>query len=224
MPVTEEGMALAIAYREGQVLIADMTAKRLGMIWERTIDPDYIDATIPEFAVAGASNITGGQDLAVKASDAFVSAYLWAETAEAHLPVGIDASNFYGLSETDASMANVLAASAAYTRRALALERPMAEALDYGLSRATRLARSEVLGAGRRSLATLAQRTRRFSGWRRQTSAKPCTFCAALADGRVHPWSKAVATHPHCSCTAIPVVRDIRERYLPATTAELEVR
>ncbi len=188
-----------------------------------TVDPEHLELTIPEFAEAGAANVVGGQHVAVEATDVFISDFLWAETNEAHLPKGMDPRDWVGLADTDAPLPAVLASSAAYVRQALAQQRPVAEAMNYGLSRATRLARSEVLGAGRRSLAELAQRTRRFSGWRRQTSAKPCEFCAALADGRIHPWSKAVETHPHCSCTAIPVVRDIRERYLPATRADLEV-
>lgn len=224
MPATEQGMALAIAYREYQIAAANATAKRLGMIWAATVDPEHLELTIPEFAEAGASNIVGGQHVAVEATDVFLSDFLWAETNEAHLPKGMDPRDWVGLADTDAPLPAVLASSAAYVRQALAQQRPVAEAMNYGLSRATRLARSEVLGAGRRSLAELAQRTRRFSGWRRQTSAKPCEFCAALADGRIHPWSTKVATHPHCSCTAIPVVKDLPERYLPATRANLEVR
>lgn len=224
MPATEEGMTLALAYREGQVLIADMTAKRLGMIWTATVDPDHIGATVPEFADAGASTIMGGQDLAVKASDAFVSAYLWAETDEAHLPVGIDAGKFFGLTGTDtATLPGVLLSSGNLVRKALEQGRPVEEAMDHGLYRATRLAKNEVLEAGQRSLSTLAQRTKRFSGWRRATSSSPCKICVSMADGFVHRWGDKVRVHVGCSCSAVPVVRDLRERYLPATTADLEV-
>jgi hypothetical protein len=223
VPRTEEALILATQYRSYQIAAADATAKRLAMIWAATVDPENVDGTIPEFAAAGASNIVAGQHVAVESTDVFISDYLWLETSEAHLPVGQDPADWVGLADTDAPLPAVLAASAAYVRRALEQGRPVEEAMDYGLSRATRLARSEVLGAGRRSLADLAQRTGRFSGWRRQTSSKPCRFCAALADGRIHPWSKKVGTHPNCSCTAIPVVRSLPERYFPATRADLEV-
>lgn len=223
MPATEAGWTLAVEYRARQALAADVTARGLGAIWVATVDPDHLEATIPDFATAGAVYVEGGQHVAATLTDAFVSDYLWVETDEAHLPQGVDPGQFLGLEDTDAPISAVLAASAAYVRRALAQDRPMEEALDFGLSRATRLARSEVMGAGRRALAGLAGRTGRFSGWRRQTSSRPCRFCAALADGRIHPWSRKVSAHPNCSCTAIPVVRGLPERYLPATERNLEV-
>lgn len=223
MPATEIGMALAMRYREDQVQIAEMTAKRLDSVWDRIVDPDDLDGTIPEWAVAGAFTVLGGQYLATSGSDLFVTNFLWAEVDELHLPVGAEPADWMGLTGTDAPLPAVLRSSGSLVRRALEAGRPVEEAMAHGLVRATRLARNEVLEAGQRSLADLAQRTRRFSGWRRATSSSPCRLCVSMADGFVHKWGDKVRIHVGCSCSAIPVVVDVKERFLPPTRADLEV-
>ena len=223
MPSSDESLALAGRHRLGQIALADTVAGFLGEAWT-IVDPDLEPTDVAMFGVAAAGVVEHGQAVAVGANDVFLADYLTAETGELYLPTGVDPDRFLGASETDAPLGGILGGGvAAYVRRALDASRPVEEALAYGLSRAQRLARSEIMGAGQRALAFLAGGNRQLRGWRRLTGKRPCAICRRLADGQIMSWSAKVQVHPHCSCMAVPIVRDVPDRVNPPTARDLEV-
>lgn len=59
----------------------------------------------------------------------------------------------------------------------------------------------QVLEGGRQTLHASAQADQQAKGWRRVTSGRACSFCAAIAAEGVIGTDVDFAAHDHCSCT-----------------------
>jgi len=77
--------------------------------------------------------------------------------------------------------------------------------------RIDRLGASAPLEAAQLSWQT-GLRVRRIPGWTRLAAAGACRLCTSLADGTILSPSTPMVTHPGCTCTAMPVTREVSIR------------
>lgn len=223
MPSSASGLALAQRYRTHQVFVRDQAAAVIGTLYASQVRVADLDRSAAEFAAYAAAVTLAGQTRAVHLSDAFLAAYLTVELARVVLPRAVDPAPFLGMrgAPRAGALVSMFTASKEYVRRALDDGREDADALRFGGYRATRLAQSEVMNAGRRALAAGMEESDDVCGAQRVLGPTPCPECLALADGDELDEDEDVEAHPSCTCVAVPLVCGLDNTYAPPTGEEL---
>lgn len=206
MPAIERSARITDAYRARLLILRDR-AVRLGQWTVRVEDIDgtgraWLERVVPQLEVIQRSGVA----LSVGYLSAFVASELGQRPAP---PPAADAP--VGQSPDGQPLAEALAAALITVKAAIKDQRPPDRALALGSQRAERLIADAALHAPREALhAGLTASP--IDGWRRVTSGG-CGACLASADGRVHGPEKRLRVHPHCRCTAEPVVRGVTESF-----------
>ncbi len=223
MPSSASALALAERYRVRQVAVRDRTTATVATLYATQVRIDDLDSSHAEFAAYATAATMAGQARAVAQSDAFLAAYLTVETAREVLPLGLDPTPFLGVrgAARAAALAALYAGAARYVRRALDQGRDDVDALRFGGYRATRLAQSEVMNAGRRALASAMTQVDDVCGAQRLLGPTPCPECVELSviDGAAP--DEDFEAHPSCTCVAVPLVCGVPNTYAPPNRQEL---
>lgn len=215
-------------YAGEQEAIAADTGGRLKTLWFNTAGAGTrLRDAATVFGSLAPVVLRDGQGVAVRSSDSYLARFLTLETEREVPPLGLDSEPFLGVEGTDAPPA---AAFAAAVGRATGYSNRIGfdyeNALKNGARAAARLGRSEVLRAGRSSVAWMIDgrviRGRpRVRGYQRMvTSSRPCAACMSAA-GRTFAGSDSFRYHPGCGCVAVPVVENLPDRHRPPRGEEL---
>lgn len=211
MPATEHALRLTDAHQARTLALRDRTVAAIASAWAM-IDWQDLDGSFRRWLPAASHAVTVAQAEAVRMSSAYLSLFVEAETAAPGEAPPADPDSYAGLTRDGRRVAANLAAALVATKLAVAHRRPQRDALNAGLAHAVRVARLEVVDAGRRALTDSMEAEPRVVGWRRVARLRACGACLADADGRTHRPSAMLRIHSSCGCAQEPVVRDAPER------------
>lgn len=216
MPATRQALQVTDRYRASLIRVRDDAVAALAAAWT-VVDPDAVRDGVAAWLPTAEAAVAAGQQAAAALAAPYLSAFLTAELGDTAVaaPVRLPTSR----TTRDRRPLSVVLAAAALLGVATArrLGRDSTVSLTAGVARAARLADTEVLQAGRGALAEAMAADDRIRGWRRATSGAPCNACAAAA-GQLNRSGDVPDIHPHCSCTAEPVVAGVPERFTRNTT------
>jgi hypothetical protein len=236
VPYNRSSLDVVEEFRDEQHAISLDVARRVRTLFARTVpsEPDDrggIANRIETFALAAAGIVAAGQTAAVRSADRFVSAFASSELGERVPVVGIDPRDHVGShygDDDDLPLEVALAVSPTRLTFDLLRRRAQGDPFKAGGNAAGKIARNEVIAAGRDAVvvvtAELERRGQvvvRWSGWIRGVAAGACPACTSLARGEVLSWSTPMAEHPACRCVQIPVVRDLPDRHPVPRSREL---
>lgn len=191
--------ALTAAHRADMLALRRLTAARYALLWP-LLDPKAVDATYPAFAVAVAGLIR--EQFAT--ATALGAAYFAQARAEAGV-AGAAPGERAELDERQLAVA-LLVTSAIAIKDAASRGTPATAAADAAfVSSAGSLGRV-VENGSRDTVRMMTTTDEKSEGWTRVLGgAKPCDFCAGLADGAVLPGAVEMAAHDNDACIAEPV-------------------
>lgn len=211
MASTEQAIALTNAYRLRQMQITENAVAITAALW-RTVIPDQISQTYPQFLTPTARALSAAQQVAGGLAVGYLPAFVAAETGKPQPPPELDPAARAGLTVDGRPLEQALQRGLVQVKMALAAGRPIGPAMDTGLGFVVRTARTEVPQAGRDLLGQGMEQTHLVHGWVRVTSPRPCGACLARA-GVFEPDSVSIDVHAACQCTAEPVVKDVPDRF-----------
>lgn len=213
MPRTRQALDLNDAYRLRLLDVRDRTIRALASVWPTDITT--YDRDIRRWLAAATQIVTAGQTHQVTLTDGFLARLLTLELDVPTDPAGLDPSRWAGRTRDGRPVARVLSLADVSVRSALSGGADPAIALDQGLARAVRVARTETMEAARSAMADQISTDERIAGWRRVTSRTPCPACLGLSVQGLRRTDHSLSIHASCSCTALPVIRDVPETVTP---------
>lgn len=218
MAANRRSLALTDRYRDALLQLRLRATVATAQAW-RNLSPEDLDGSYRAWMATAIAVVEASKVRGVALSDAYLAAFLASETGREYQPRGVD-PDAYMDTEDGRSLAAALVVPL-LTVKMLADSRGLDVALGMGLLRASRIVATEVLGAPRRALGDLMADTPEVKGWRRVTRPNACGACLALANGVVMDPGARLKVHGNCRCTAEPVVRGVRDRYIRPTGEEI---
>jgi hypothetical protein len=223
MPGSERSLQITDLYRDRLALLSDRVAGMVMQRWQSTVTMNRLDEGHAQWLAATVAALEQAQRAGVNLTAAYLGAFIGSELARrvAESP-RIEPGRFIGLAEDGQALDVPLSKTLIGVKAALKDGKPPAEALLEQAHRAVRLSASAVMSAPRAALQDQIVSHPMLTGWRRVTSGG-CGACLAAAS---HPYSRhePMHVHPHCHCTAEPVVRDVPDRAARATGPEIFAR
>lgn len=220
MPATERSLAITDAYRARMIAAREAVARILLDRW-RYLDWNDLAGSFDEWRGTAAWAIAAGQREAATLSGAYLAAYVASETGE-RAEATVDPDAYTGTTRDGRPIAPLLGVALIATKQAILRQRPPRDALAAGAARAVRIARTEVMEAGRRALGDAMQAEPRVKGYRRVTSGRrSCGACLGLASGEIRRTNRGLQIHASCRCTAEPVLAGVREEVHRPTGREM---
>lgn len=205
MAATAQAAAVTSAYRAHQVHVRNTTVVAVAGIWAQ-VDPDDLTGSWAGLAPHASAVVGLAQTVTATAAGVYV-----AEFARAVLGKPVDVAqpgSYSGWTSTGVPLAAALySASVTTTKIRIAQGVPVAVAMTSGQAALVRATGSVVLDAGRQAMTDVMTGTDHVTGWRR-VSGGGCDACNAAATGAVHRDDTVLEVHPHCTCTAEPVLLD----------------
>lgn len=218
MPHNPQSLDLNTAYRARLIDVRDRTVRALARGWPTNIDT--YDRDVRRWLAAAVQIVTAGQSHEITLTDGFLARFLTLELGPTD-PAGVDPDRWAGRTRDGRPIGRVLALADTSVRVALSGGAEPAAALDAGLARAVRVARTETMEAARSAMAATIEEDDRIDGWRRVTSRNPCPACLGLSAQGLRATDHSLSIHASCSCTALPVVADVPETVIPPAGREL---
>lgn len=206
MAASERSIRITDAYR--RKLFAIYT--QAGLITKQAfahVDQHDLDGTYQPFATRTVAALEVLQRTGIALTAAYVAAYVGSEHGRPAGPPPVLDLSSVGVAEHGAAMSEAIQSPLIGIKGAIKHGKPAAAALDEGGARVVRLVQSAALHAPRQALATEIRTSPLLVGWRRVTSGG-CGACLAAASGLTQPDHQPLKVHPHCHCTAEPVVKD----------------
>lgn len=210
MPQSQRSLQLTEAYRRRLLAIGNRVEARARDLWPRIED---FDST--PWVERMAQEVTRAQVEGVRLTAGYLSAFLRSETGRGTAPA-IDSRRYAGLSRDGRPIAEALESPLIGVRAALKKGRTPAQALAFGLQRATRMTKFEAIQTPRDALLDTVEADERLSGWQRAV-AGTCAACMAYS-GQGGP---RFEVHPGCECVPMPTVRGVVDRFPLPTGAAL---
>jgi len=165
----------------------------------RILDPSDIDGTVEAWLVVARSIVFTQHAKSSSLAAAYYSRFRLLEIGEtvATLTAPPPAASVVSASLLIEGPWKVRAMSAA--------GRPLADAVNVGLSESSRVASLHTLNGGRDTIMENVRADKRAGGFTRVTSGNSCDFCTMLADrGAVYRTEPTFEAHKGCNCTAEP--------------------
>jgi hypothetical protein len=161
--------------------------------------------------------VAQAQGEAVRAAAGYLSAFVRLETGRLSSIV-IDSRQYAGRSRDGRPLTEAYASPLIGTRWMLKQGAEPAEALTYGLQRATRMVSVDFDEAHITALLEAIDRDDRFDGWQRAVRGT-CGACLATATGPSGglKWPR----HPNCQCVCEPRLRGVKDRFARPTGAQI---
>lgn len=208
MPANRRSLALTDAYRERLVASRDRVQALAARRWP-TID--QLDGT--NWPERMAASVAQAQLAAVRATAAYLSAYLSSETGNRQRGPAVDARAVPGLSRDGRPLTESLRSPLVGTLAALKDGKAVDEALTIGLNRAVRMVGVDYDAAHRTALSEAIKSDDRFDGSERSTRGT-CGACAAFSG------TPTMTIHAGCLCVEQPRVAGVPNRFpLPTGAA-----
>lgn len=225
MPGSAAAAAVTDAYRTRLLILRGRLLAMLTAAWSATVTAEAIDAGVAMWAPSAATLTTRAQLAAAGLSVDYLAGYVGAELDEPPTRVALALAGYAGRTAGGRDLGPVLHSwLPVVIKGRIARGADPGDALAAGLYRANRMTGSLVTDAARDALADAMLADDRVTGWQRVTRPTTCPFCRRLASrGAVYKRDTVTfRSHPHCACTAEPVVRNVPQRFtrpLPATPA-----
>jgi hypothetical protein len=198
-------------YRRAQVTVAAVTVANVLALWP-LLDPFRLGGTVDDWLRQVLGVVDRQRQRSISLSQQY---YQQLRTVE----VGRPAEHFPDVAPmdpkwTDRTTASVLATGPSTIKTLSGNGIPPQVAADRVKSEVAAAAARQVSNAGRSEVERTARADPVAVGWRRQTSADPCFWCAMLASRPVLYHTKQTALggrpdayHSGCMCVAVPVFR-----------------
>lgn len=222
MPATREALTVTDRYRRAIIGLRDRTVRMATVTWPVVESADSLQPAYAAWADRIAAVIVAAQQTGARATGAYLTAYLAAETRTPARPLTINVDEYAGTTRAGKPVRDALELSLGL---ALAQRnetgQPLAKALRRALARNVRLGGDEVMAAPRHALHDLMTADPRIERWRRVVGAGACPVCLAAADGQAYDADRLLEIHDHCTCTAEPEISGLPERARRDTGSQL---
>ena len=193
MANTEAGRLLTEAYRDRQLALRAATVQDLITVWP-LFDIDDIDGSWSRIEVALLALIAQRRRVSAGIASDYFRAFRTAEGAPgAATPLIAPPPNQRLLIATLRLLGPIA------TKKSIAAANP--DPAGTAFTRIAGTVTRQVLNGGRQTLLASAKADRAAKGYRRITSANPCSFCAGIAAGGVVGLDVDFPAHDHCSCS-----------------------
>lgn len=217
MPATLAAAAATDTYRAGLASIRAELLAGLGYWWAQTVLQTDVAAGVDAWLPAAVALIARSQRLAAIAAPAYVAQFVSLSLDRAIEARPIDVEPLVGRVADGRPLGDVLPSVRPLVLTEIGAGTDPQAALQHGFQSAARIGGSETLRAGRDALDQAMVAEPHIRGkYRRVTSTDACPFCRAIAArGGVFRAQTTVhfAAHPHCSCSAEPVVHRTEDEY-----------
>lgn len=202
MALSTAGRELTEQHRRRQIALRALTVRQLLELWP-AFDPTDVDRSWRILGPALATLV----DARHRDSSALATAYYTAFRTAEGVPGSAAPRPAAPVDRNRLSVALRVTGPVGYST-ALRYAPPQ-EAARTTLVKVTGAVTRLTLDGGRQALLRSVQHDRRAVGWRRVTSASPCSFCSMLASrGAVYGEASVdFQAHDHCACTGEPVWR-----------------
>lgn len=206
-----EARQLTEAHRLAQARLGAITSRDMLSAW-RLIDPNDLDATVPEWLRIAEALISRNRDTSTALAAAYLRRFraIEAGTTAALKIVTVPAA-------AEAVRTSLLVTGPITVKKATAAGLPIEAASSRGATSSARSALRHSLDGGRSTITATVEADPTALGWARATSGSPCAFCALMAGrGAVYRSEGSANFQPHdgCACQPEPIYR--RDAELPA--------
>jgi hypothetical protein len=211
VPANASSAALTDNYRRILFAIRQRATAATAAQWG-AIDGANLDASFRTWLVAATAITSTLQAQAVVLTEGYFNAYISSELGRrpATSPT-VRPTEYAGTARDGRPLGQALAPALYTVKMAVAQARPIDQALQMGLHRATRNIAGEVVSPARLALTALMTESDHVEGWKRVTSGAACGCCLGASTGAIHPVDDIMKVHEHCRCSAEAVVRDVIE-------------
>lgn len=184
-------------------LATDKTKAHVTAAWRRLDPSDLSGSWSAGIGTDVVKSVSLGQFVAATVAQPYVEQSLKAQHIKSDPQGTLDPRPFAGVASDGRPLDGLMYLPVIGVKQDITAGRPLAEALDAGLSTLTSYAVTMVADAGRAATSVARVAQPHAGGFIRDVSGSCCARCAILA-GRWYRWNADFERHAGCQCTEVP--------------------